>query len=307
MANIKVFIAGSLALENDRDAVRSALVNVGISYERHDLSITSYTCENFKNYINAEGRQVDYNKFIEETADYLIIIMNEDLHPKTLEEFECARRSYLQYNRPKIFVYNNTSVGPGSATILELKKKMKELNQYWTDYIDGQLKLLVENNFSRELLEMVNAPHRTIEDEKKEKITAVTSLYGDLSHALKAVASMVQTLVDDGCPVFKKQVEAVQKLKYTLHVTKDFLPQKLYNEAFDIAVEYIETAYNWVLGKIRTDMANGVTTYSQQELIAMHEVVTCDLIPLDEVQGRIDAFRAKLADYLDLYDANVGK
>ena len=82
---LKVFIAGSLALEPVRDAVRSSLLNVNHKYDRYGYSIKSYTFENFENSLCNDGRQKDYNDFIRNHADFVIFILDGILGEKTLE------------------------------------------------------------------------------------------------------------------------------------------------------------------------------------------------------------------------------
>lgn len=298
MKELKVFIAGSIALEPVRDAVKSALSNVSIQYEDLGYVIKSYSFENFANSLTIDGRQKDYNDFIREDADYVIFIMDKVLGKKTMEEFECAIESLHVHKRPKIFVYNNTSSGPGNEVIQHIKSRLTQLNQYWTDYVDGQLKHIVTVNFNQELLNLTkNNIQKPVED-RVEIIRKGKELYNCINVSVEAVAGMVQTMVDEGIE-FTKQVKATEALKKALLDTRHVLPKELHSEAFSIAMDYVQNGFNWMLDKVRTDVEQGVDGYSQEELLALHHKMTHELIPLREAEARINAFGARLSDYLN--------
>ena len=272
MKELKVFIAGSTALESVRDAVRAALSNVSIQYEKLGYTIKSYTFENFSNSLTVAGRQNDYNDFIREDADYVIFIMDKVLGEKTMEEFECAIESLHAHNRPKIFVYNNTSSGQGNEVIQHIKSRLSQLNQYWTDYIDGQLKLLVTLNFGKELFDMLlNTVRRPVSGSAE-----IIELYNRLNESVTAVAGMVQTLVDEGIE-FTKQVKATEALKKALLDTRGILTKELYDEAFSITMDYVQNGFNWVINKVRDDISQGTQSYSEEELLAMHHKLTHEI------------------------------
>lgn len=298
MTELKVFIAGSTALEPVRDAVRSALSNVSIQYEELGYVIKSYSFENFANSLSIDGRQKDYNDFIREDADYVIFIMDKVLGEKTMEEFECAIDSLYTHQRPKIFVYNNISSGTENEVIRHLKSRLSQLNQYWTDYIDGQLKHIVTVNFNQELFNLIKNNIQRPLDEREEVIRRGKNLYNSLNEAVTAVIEMVQNMVDDGVE-FKKQIEANESLKQALLDTRKVIPNELHDEAFSIAKDYVQNGFNWVLKKVREDIANGKEMYSHEELLALQHKITHELIPLREASDRINAFGAKLADYLN--------
>lgn len=66
-----------------------------------------------------------------------------------------------------------------------------------------------------------------------------------------------------------------------------------------IATDYIQTPFNWVLRKIKADIQLGKQSYNQKDFIELHEILINELIPVDEVQAQMNAFADKLKKYLN--------
>lgn len=317
---LKVFIAGSLALEHVRDAVRSALMNVSFKYEKMGLALKSLTFENFDNSICEDGRQMDYNDFIKNKADFVIFILDGDIHDKTLEEFEYAIDGFRTFKRPKIFVYNNIESDTGNEVIKRFKQRMTELNQYWTDYRPGQLKSIVRTNFDDALF---NIMHQNLEAPKFDAskslgpswvsnydarkldilfkqytLSSANELYDSLVSSTKSVLMMIQSMADEG-PEFKMQKRYTEDLMNALNKNREILPQDLYEIAYDIAVDYPQKGFNWVLDKVRTSIAAGKENFNSTELQALHDELIHDIINWEDAQNRINNFSDKLTEYLN--------
>lgn len=101
---IKVFIAGAKNLKEERSLLRDQLSKV---QNTHDLDIRSLTFEDFATSLTGKekGRQVDYNKFIEEEANAVIFIFDSTAGEITEEEFDIAYNSLKENKHPDIFVY----------------------------------------------------------------------------------------------------------------------------------------------------------------------------------------------------------
>ena len=318
---LKVFIAGSLALEPVRDAVRSSLLNVSHKYDRYGYSIKSYTFENFENSLCNDGRQKDYNDFIRNEADFVVFILDGILGEKTLEEFEHAIAGFKHNNKPKIFVYNNIEAETDNEVIQHFKKRMIELGQYWTDYRNGQLKNIVRANFDdavfnlmHPLIEMPkydasNSPlssTNTFANEarkldiliKEYTIKTATELNDALQAATKSTLLMVKSMAD-GDLEFKQQCYYNKNLMEALRKSQTALPQHLYETAYNIAVDHIQKGYNWVLHKIREDLSSGIDHYDSKELQSMHDTLINNIVNVNEAQRRLDNFREELTTYLN--------
>lgn len=133
---------------------------------------------------------------------------------------------------------------------------------------------------------------------KDEIISIVTEMWDTLNSSLKSVACMAKTL-EEGDLAFTKQVEQTEALKKSLDATRRILPKELFDEAMQIATDYIQTPFNWVLHKIKADIQLGKQSYNQNDLIELHEILINELIPLDEVQAQMNAFADKLKKYLN--------
>jgi hypothetical protein len=316
---LKVFIAGSLALESARDAVRSALLNISHKFDRYGYSIKSYTFENFDNSLCKDGRQNDYNHFIRNHADFVIFILDGILGEKTLEEFDHAFDAFKQNNRPQIFVYNNIEARTENEVILHFKKKMNDLGQYWTDYKNGELKNIVMLNFDNALFNLmkVEMPKYdaglsplsgsstfAIEAKKLDilfkeyTIKTAAELNDALQASTKSTLLMVKTMAD-GDLEFVQQSRCNDALKNALRKSQAVLPQNLYETAYDIAVDYTQNGYNWVLNKIREDLSDGKSSYDHKELQSMHDTLIHNIVNVDEAQTRLNQFKDELMRYVN--------
>lgn len=316
---LKVFVAGSLSLEATRDTVRSALLNVSYKYERYGYSIKSYSCENFDNSLCPEGRQNDYNYFIKNHADFVIFILDGKINVKTIEEFDHALDGLKQNNKPQIFVYNNIESITEDETVLHFKKKMNESNQYWTDYRNGGLKNIVMLNFDNAIFNLMKleipkydasasplSGNSTFSSEarkldilfKEYTIKTVIELNDALQASIKSTLSMVQSIIDEGFE-FQHQRICNENLRKALHKSQAVLPQNIYEIAYDMAVNYIQKGFNWVLAKIRQDQSSGKEVYDNAELLSMHETLIHDIVNIDEAQKRINQITNELMIYVN--------
>ena len=317
----KVFIAGSLELESARDAVRSSLQNVSNTYDRYGYSIKSYTFENFENSFCPGGQQSNYNDFILNQADFVIFILGGEPHSKTKEEFENAIAGFEQCNKPRIYVYNNIEADSDNEGILYFKKRMNELNQYWTNFKNGQLKDVVRINFNDALFNIMHSPiempkynadefvysgSSTFAKEAKKldilfkeyTIKTVHELNTALQSSTKSVLLMVQSMAN-GDIEFKQQNKCNDDLKKALRKSQAILPMDLYKTAYGIAVDYTEKGFNWVLDKIRGDIAVGKGHYDSNELQNMHDTLIHEIVNIDEAERRLNEFSKDLSEYIN--------
>ena len=148
MKEIKVFIAGSKSLTVERDAIRSVLQILSNNNTKKVL-IRPYTYEEFKTSLSQEGRQKEYNRFIQNEADYVIFVLDGTIGGITLDEFTVAWKTFMSKKRPSIFVYHKPSatISPDIQKVID---KINQCGQYYTEYSDIEnLKLKIENSFRR--------------------------------------------------------------------------------------------------------------------------------------------------------------
>ena len=148
MKDIKVFIAGSKSLTVERDAIRSVLQILSNNNTKKVL-IRPYTYEEFKTSLSQEGRQKEYNRFIQNEADYVIFVLDGTIGGITFDEFTVAWKTFMSKKRPSIFVYHKPSATI-STDIQKVIDKINQCGQYYTEYSDIEnLKLKIENSFRR--------------------------------------------------------------------------------------------------------------------------------------------------------------
>lgn len=151
---IKCFIAGSKALQSERDALRAVASIMYNKWSSKNFRILTYTYEDFDRKIVAGGHQSQYNRFISEEADWALFVINEEIGGITLEEFNTAMDSFKMNGRPKILVMaKNTQ--ESNLEIAAIKAAITEEHQYWSEYSDlSELKHIFEETLNWDLINM---------------------------------------------------------------------------------------------------------------------------------------------------------
>lgn len=147
----KVFIAGSTALERERDSIIAVLSDIK---NQSNIDFLTSSFKVFSRSFCPEGRQNDYNSFIKKEADSVIFILDGGIGGITYDEFKIAIESYENSKRPKIFVYNNkTNEEQSCPEITNIKERINLCHQYYTDYRDlRDLKQQVEHDYIKEFV-----------------------------------------------------------------------------------------------------------------------------------------------------------
>lgn len=100
---IKIFIAGSLKLGRERDALRSVISIMYNKWQFHDFKILSYTFEDFSNKFKADGgQQTSYDEFIENEADWAVFVLDGHVGGITRSEFNKALAAHKKTGKPNI-------------------------------------------------------------------------------------------------------------------------------------------------------------------------------------------------------------
>ena len=139
---IKVFIAGSKQLNAERNAIRSEFMKIS-NASNNKLEIRGYSFEDFESFFSDEGRQMDYNCFIEDEADSVVFVLDNKVGGITFEEFERALKSYEKVKHPRIYVYSKQgilqSISPAlqkNSEIEKIKQLINQHAQYYVEYCD---------------------------------------------------------------------------------------------------------------------------------------------------------------------------
>lgn len=141
MKKFQVFLAGSTELETERTIVRNAIAqwNANEDYINGDNATTVVvkTYQNFPTVITYDTGNEPYNVFIREKADLVIFVLAGSIGDKTKMEFEIAYKALnSSKHRPLIMVLSLK--GSEDASILEIKKKLKNDDKYYKEYVDGE-------------------------------------------------------------------------------------------------------------------------------------------------------------------------
>ena len=133
--HINCFIAGSTALQWERDALRATISLVCNRWQKKKFQIYSFTYEDFDRKFTKDGQQPLYDYFIQNDADFAIFIIKGDVGDFTVKEFDKAYHSYQATGHPSIVVYNDRCANAEESGIL-LKERVRSIKQYWIDYSD---------------------------------------------------------------------------------------------------------------------------------------------------------------------------
>lgn len=126
----KCFIAGSLSLSTERNALIATISKMGNRWESEKFRISSYTFEDFNRDVVPGGQQMLYDKFIETEADWCVFIISNGIGEKTLNEYSVAMNSLKNYGHPKI-LFLASAEPTKDETLSVIKKEITGANQYW--------------------------------------------------------------------------------------------------------------------------------------------------------------------------------
>lgn len=126
------FIAGATTLSTERDAIRAVVSEV--NNQRKRTSISAYTFEDFPTSVVVNGPQEKfYNKFLRASTDIAVFIIDGEIGKETANEFDVAFEAYEKSGKPIIYVYCKEH-GKVHEQAADLKKRLENINHYWTPY-----------------------------------------------------------------------------------------------------------------------------------------------------------------------------
>lgn len=129
MKKIKIFVAGSTELKEERNCIKLIANDLNSVYRSSDVFIVSHTYEHFND------NQDEYNSFIESEADIVIFVLDGYIGTETEKEFLKAIESNKKANRPEImlFVHSSSESSPDLKYIQGLIKASM-VSKYYVDY-----------------------------------------------------------------------------------------------------------------------------------------------------------------------------
>jgi hypothetical protein len=199
MKTIKIFLASSDSLVEYRKLFEIDINRINIDWVKKDMFLELIIWENFSEYMVKEGKQKEYDEAVA-TCDIFVIIYSDLVGIYSMEEFDCAVKSFNDTGLPTIFTYHIESANEKKNTrsIKEFLAKLSEHNHYESKNISFDQ---VRSKFKDELIALTGEdPHFKFPD-NTPRITEKV-LY------IKMIHLMDQS--KNGKPVYLKYIERLQ-------------------------------------------------------------------------------------------------
>lgn len=137
MRTIKIFLASSEELENDRNAFGNLVRKLDKIYEKRGIRIELFEWEDYDAAYNDRRKQDEYNDQVR-ASDMFLALFHTKAGKYTIEEFDVATEEFRRTGKtPKSYVYCR-DLQPGdeeSAELKEFKKRLfDEMGHYWSRY-----------------------------------------------------------------------------------------------------------------------------------------------------------------------------
>ena len=136
MRTIKIFLASSEELENDRMAFGNLVRRLDNIYERRGIRVELFEWEDYDAAYNGQRKQDEYNDQIK-ASDLFLALFHTQAGRFTVEEFDVATEEFRQKASPKVYVYcRDLQAGETeSPELAEFKRRLfNEMGHYWCRY-----------------------------------------------------------------------------------------------------------------------------------------------------------------------------
>jgi tetratricopeptide (TPR) repeat protein len=144
MKTIKVFLASSEELEDDRIKFGNLIRKLNEIYQKRGIQIKLFEWEDYDAAYNGMSKQQEYNEQICD-SDIFLALFHIKAGKYTIEEFNCAAEEFKKHASPKIYTYIK-KLEPGETESSELKSfkdsLLKDLGHYWCNYNNTDTMLL---------------------------------------------------------------------------------------------------------------------------------------------------------------------
>lgn len=136
MKTIKIFLASSEELADDRNAFGNLVRRLDKIYEKRNIRIKLFEWEDYDAAYNDCRKQDEYNEFIK-SSDMFLALFHTVAGRFTIEEFEVATEEFRKHSSPKIYTYCK-DLQPNQRESPELtafkKRLFEEMGHYWCRY-----------------------------------------------------------------------------------------------------------------------------------------------------------------------------
>ena len=136
MKTIKIFLASSEELDNDRMAFGNLVRRLDDMYEKRGIRIKLFEWEDYDAAFNDRRKQDEYNNYVRQ-SDVFLALFHKKAGKFTLEEFDVASEEFKEHASPKVYTYCK-DLQPDeveSTELAEFKKRLfDEMGHYWCRY-----------------------------------------------------------------------------------------------------------------------------------------------------------------------------
>lgn len=136
MKTIKIFLASSDELEDDRNAFGNLVRRLDKIYETRGIRIELFEWEDYDAAYNDRRKQDEYNEKVK-ASDMFLALFRTKAGKFTIEEFDVATEEFRKHASPKVYVYCKDLLPEEQASpeLMEFKRKLyEEMGHYWSRY-----------------------------------------------------------------------------------------------------------------------------------------------------------------------------
>jgi hypothetical protein len=178
--NIKIFLASSYELKEDRDQFRIFISVENDRLRKQGIYLELVQWEHFLDTISTTRLQDEYNNALRE-CDWAVCLFFTKAGKYTTEEFKTAYKAFKETGKPLIWTYlKNAPILTGNVddtilSLLEFKRELKKLEHFPTNYdnIDG-LKYHFKTQLDRILPTIVkDLQHEQVDNPKTNRTISV--------------------------------------------------------------------------------------------------------------------------------------
>ena len=136
MKTIRIFLASSEELENDRNAFGNLIRKLNKTYQMRGIELYLFEWEDYDAAYNNRRKQDEYNEKVR-ASDMFLAVFHIKAGRFTLEEFDVAIEEFRRRGLPKSYVYCKDLKDDEveSQELKEFKERLdNELGHYWSRY-----------------------------------------------------------------------------------------------------------------------------------------------------------------------------
>ena len=136
MKTIKIFLASSEEMTNDRNAFGNLVRRLDNIYEKRGIRIQLFEWEDYDAAYNDRRKQDEYNEKVK-ASDMFLALFHTKAGKFTIEEFNVATEEFRKKASPKVYTYcKDLQEGEyESIELAEFKKRLfNEMGHYWSRY-----------------------------------------------------------------------------------------------------------------------------------------------------------------------------